>query len=243
MKPGVPEYVTIGNPFVYPPGNGVGLCPDVNTWIGPVADEAQALFNTCFQLLNGPDAPTLTIRELPNELIINLANLPGSNNVGEKYSQVDGATEAAVDRYLGGHGDSTYKFQGYLLYQLAGPTVSATDLNNPSQAVLIGQSDIKDSVSTIINYITDPTLGIVPTLEVKGSNTGHFLFVTMLVPTLLHRAAIISWLTMPLYYFAAVAYAYNDYIQYNPNNPTAGGQLLHSCKVETTLRFMRPHHI
>ncbi len=225
LKPGVPEYVTIGIPWVRPSGNGVGLCPDINTYLGPAADEAQALFNTCFKLLNGPDAPTLAIRELPNELIVNLQNLPGSNNIGESYNQVDGTTEAAVDQLLGGHGDSTYHFQGYKLYQLASSTVGASDLNDNTKAVLIKQVDIQDSVATIINYIKDPTLGLVPTLEVAGTNTGivnSFDITTDAFAT----GSSNQLVNHTTYYFAAVAYAYNNYIPYNPNNPAAGGQLL-----------------
>ncbi len=33
--------------------------------------EAQALFDNNFNILNGPDAPDLTVRELDQELIIN----------------------------------------------------------------------------------------------------------------------------------------------------------------------------
>lgn len=225
LNPGVPEWITIGIPWVRPTGNGVGLCPDINTYLGPVADEAQALFNTCFKLLNGPDAPTLQIRELPNELVINMVNLPGSNNFGESYKQVDGATEAAVDKLLGGHGDSTYVFQGYKLYQVANSTVGATNLNDNTQAVLIAQCDIQDSVATIINYITDPTLGIVPTLEVAGANKGivnSYNITTDAFATGSNNQLV----NHTTYYFAAVAYAYNDYLAYNPNDPTAGGQTL-----------------
>src|ERR1043165_336220 len=122
LTPGVAQYVTVGCLFVRPAG-GVGTPPCFASTIAPADDKAQQLFNTCFKLLDGPDAPTLAIRELKNQLIINMQNLPGSNNFGEAYDQVEGGAAQAV----AGHGDSTFTFEGYKLYQVANPKVSATD--------------------------------------------------------------------------------------------------------------------
>jgi len=225
LTPGISQFVTVGVVFVQPPGTGVGLCPDYTQNIDPADDEAQNLFNTCFQLLSGPDAPTLQIRELNNEVIINLVNLPGSNNVGENYTQVDGATASAVDQTLGGHGDSTYRFQGYKLYQVVNPTVSATNLTDATQAALIAEVDIKDGVSNIINFIKDPNLGLyVPVLEVAGHDAGvtnSFDITTDAFATGTNTQLI----NQTIYYFTAVAFAYNNYQQYNQADPQAGGQL------------------
>ena len=46
--------------------------------------EAQALFDNNFNILNGPDAPDLEIRELDKELIVTLSNGPTSNNLNRK---------------------------------------------------------------------------------------------------------------------------------------------------------------
>ncbi len=43
-------------------------------------DKAQSLFDNCFKILDGPDAPDLEIVELDRELIIFLTNPEGSNN-------------------------------------------------------------------------------------------------------------------------------------------------------------------
>ena len=51
--------------------------------------EAQALFDNNFNMLNGPDAPDLTVRELDQELIITLSNGGTSNNLDESYSEKD----------------------------------------------------------------------------------------------------------------------------------------------------------
>ncbi len=45
-----------------------------------------------------------------------------------------------------------YKFQGFKVYQVAGPTVRATDLENPDLARLIFRRDIKDGINDIVNY-------------------------------------------------------------------------------------------
>ncbi|HWB64655.1 MAG TPA: hypothetical protein VG603_14160 [Chitinophagales bacterium] len=224
LKPGVSQYITVGAVWVRPSGNGVGLCPDFNNTIGPADDKAQALFNTCFKLLDGPDAPTLQIRELSKQLIINLIN-PTGNNKGEGYNQVDGSTAQAVNQYLGGNGDSTYKFQGYRLYQVSSPTVSASDLSDVNKAVQIAEVDVKDGVAKIINYIKDPVLGLVPTLEIDGNDAGvtNSFNVTKDYFATGSNSELVNHKT---YYYAAIAYAYNNYKQYDPTQPTAGGQLI-----------------
>ena len=52
-------------------------------------DKAQALFDNCFQVLNGPDAPDVSIVELDQELVLNLSNGPTSNNFLEQYIEFD----------------------------------------------------------------------------------------------------------------------------------------------------------
>ena len=53
-------------------------------------DKAQALFDNCFEIVSGPDAPDVTIQELENELILYMTNdNPLSNNYREDYLQLD----------------------------------------------------------------------------------------------------------------------------------------------------------
>jgi len=62
-------------------------CPDLHE-LRAADDLAQALFNNCFILPNGPDAPDLDWIELDRELIMILSNDPNSsNNAFELYSE------------------------------------------------------------------------------------------------------------------------------------------------------------
>lgn len=226
LRTGQPQYVTVGVVFVRPAG-GVGLPPNFETTIGPADDKAQALFDACFKLLDGPDAPSLEIREMSNSLIINLRNNPGSNNVGESYEQV--STEIPKFFVVGGDtivNDTTYNFQGYKLYQVVGPTVSATDLDDPAKAKLVAfaQSDIKDDVSRIINFERNATLGLdLPVLKVDGSNKGiiNSIPITEDLFAIGNNKALVNHKT---YYYTAIAYAYNNYRPYNQDNPDPDAQ-------------------
>ena len=56
-------------------------------------DKAQALFDNCFEIVSGPDAPDVTIQELDKEVILMLTNdNPLSNNFQEGYSVFDPGT-------------------------------------------------------------------------------------------------------------------------------------------------------
>jgi len=127
--------------------------------------EAQALFDNNFNILNGPDAPDLTIRELDKELIFTLSNGPTSNNKNENYSEKDPYITKPTN--LANY--PNYKFQGYLVYQLKSATVSVTDLDDSDKARLVFRSDIKDTVSGIINQYLDPILGVYTPIEEVAS--------------------------------------------------------------------------
>ncbi len=222
LNPGVSQYVTVGVVFVRPAG-GVGVPPCFGTTIGPADDKAQQLFNTCFKLLDGPDAPTLAIREMKNGLIINLQNLPGSNNYGEAYDQKDGAAVQAVNQ-LGG-GDSTFTFEGYKVYQVANAKVSATDLEDPEKALLVAQVDIKNGISKIINFVKDASLGLyVPVLKVDGNDEGT-ISSFQVSQDLFATGSDNSLINHKTYYYTAIAYAYNNYKAYDQSNPQPNTQL------------------
>ena len=132
--------------------------------------EAQALFDNNFNILNGPDAPDLTVRELDKELIFTISNGENSNNQNESYSEKD----PYITKIFNLDPDTStyspnYEFQGYLVYQLKSATVSVTDLDDLDKARLIFRSDINDKVTGIINQYLDPILGVYTPIEEVAS--------------------------------------------------------------------------
>jgi len=127
--------------------------------------EAQALFDNNFNILNGPDAPDLTIRELDKELIFTLSHGETSNNQNESYSEKDPyiTKPANLANY------PNYEFQGYLVYQLKSATVSVTDLDDLDKARLVYRSDVNDTVTGIVNQYLDPILGVYTPIEEVAS--------------------------------------------------------------------------
>lgn len=51
--------------------------------------KAQALFDNCFRIINGPDAPDLNVQELDQKLVFYLTNSPTSNNYLNKYEELN----------------------------------------------------------------------------------------------------------------------------------------------------------
>ena len=177
-------------------------------------DKAQALFDNCFKVLNGPDAPDVDVVELDRELVLHLSNGATSNNFLEQYIEMD----PLIISPPGEDWDPYYRFQGYQVYQLSASWVSVTDLDNPDLARLIFQSDIVDEVENLVNYEFDATIGgNVPTLEVSASNLGieHSLQITDDQFATGDRELV----NHKPYYFMSVAYAYNEYKEYNQNDP------------------------
>jgi hypothetical protein len=138
-------------------------------------DKAQALFDNCFKVLNGPDAPQLTHQELNREVILYLSNPKTSNNYLEQYLERDPLLipPPPADQSPEGSFDPYYHFQGYQVYQLKDKTVSISDINNIELARLVAQVDVKDDIDKLVNVEYDEAIEAeVPTLMVNGNNQG-----------------------------------------------------------------------
>ncbi len=207
LNPGATNEIIVGAVWV-PEGNYP--CPTYTPLLR--ADRvAQGLFDSCFDLIDGPDAPDVSIIELDKELILTLSNGPGSNNFNEEYMEFDPLIPP-------GFQDSVYNFQGYSIYQLLRQTVPCDDFDNCDEARLVASVDIRDGIGTIVNYEPfDETPGIfTPTIKVEGDDTGirHSFritddrFATGDTRLINHKK----------YYFTAVAYAHNDFLTFDPNN-------------------------
>ncbi|GIV27684.1 MAG: hypothetical protein KatS3mg027_1498 [Bacteroidia bacterium] len=222
LKPGAVNNITFGLPWAQTPIKNQQLYSI--PLMKAADDKAQALFDNCFKILNGPDAPELTIQELDQELIIYLTNPPTSNNYAERYEETDvtilpvpGSTIAAL-----ANPDRKYRFQGYKVYQLRDETVTQTDLEDQSKARLIFQCDIKDGVTRLINYETDNESGqLVPKVKVDGADKGivkSFRITTdAFAVSTSGGTANNRLVNHKKYYFMAVAYAYNNYLTYKPD--------------------------
>ena len=186
-------------------------------------DKAQALFDNCFEIVSGPDAPDVTVQELENELILYLTNdNPLSNNYQEDYLQFDpGIPKFDIDGELYDSLSRSYSFEGYQIYQLANSEVSPADLGDIDQARLIFQCDVANDIDVVVNYVQDNDMGLpVPTLMANGDNEGvsHSFQVTKDAFAQGDNALI----NHKTYYFMALAYGYNNYEEYDPN--TGSGQ-------------------
>ena len=189
-------------------------CPDLTELYG--ADEkAQDLFDNCFELPRGPDAPTLDIIELDRELILVLTNDPviGSNNINEEYEEPGLGIPDGIE-------DSTYVFEGYRVYQVTGPDVSRQELNDQSKAREIFTIDVKNGITTIYNWESVPNpiqgqpLVYFPVEQVEGSDSGirHTLRVT---EDRFSRTTDTRLVNNKDYYFYVVAYGYNNFADFD----------------------------
>lgn len=192
-------------------------------------DKAQALFENCFRLLNGPDAPDLTAQELDKEIILYLRNTnPLSNNNGESYEELD-PTIPPTDT-AGVPNDQFYRFQGYQVFQLKNSGVSISDIEDLSLARPVFQCDIRDfdefgePIGQIINYEYDDQIGLpVPKEKVNGANDGISHSVKIKTD-LFASGSDTRLVNFKKYYYLAVAYGYNNYQDYNPNPEQLTGQ-------------------
>ncbi len=222
LKAGAVNYVTFGMPWAQTPIKNQQLYSV--ELLKTADDKAQALFDNCFKILNGPDAPDITIQELDQTLIVYLTNAPTSNNHNEKYREADvtilpvpGTTIAALQ-----NPDQYYRFQGYKVYQLVDNTVSQTDLSDASKARLVFQCDIQDSIARLVNYEYDASVGAyVPIVKVDGADAG-LKSTFKITADAFSSGTNNSIVNHKTYYFMAVAYAYNNYLTYKPDtDPTS----------------------
>ncbi len=214
LLPGACNYITVGIPWARTisgtPFESVDL-------LRVVDDKCQALFDNCFAVLNGPNAPTLVIQEMDKQLLLYITNyksLDAGNNEKEKYTEFD--PNIPNPDTLSPRNDSLYHFEGYQIFQLKDATVSSSDIDDPSKARLVVQCDVKNGVTKLVNWTFDASInGNVGKVMVDGTDQGiqHSFVLTEDKfatgdPTLINHKQ---------YYYLAIAYAYNNYKTYNPN--------------------------
>ena len=241
LEPGAVNYITFGVPWARATSGGAWASVEL---LRVVDDKCQALFDNCFKVIDGPNAPDLTIRELDQQLIVYLSNATLSNNYKEGYIELDPEipvsridTEVKKDTVMEitPHGDTVYipheeetkvetiydryyRFEGYKVYQLASAEVGADELSNSDKARLVFQCDVRNNVATLINYEFDESLHAnVPKQKVVGGDAGitHSFVLTQDQFAKGDNPNLVNHTT---YYYMAVAYAYNNFLPYNQDD-------------------------
>jgi len=181
--------------------------------------KAQALFDNCFEIMDPPTAPILEIVELENELVLLLDN-PFGNNVDESFAEEDNIN--IPDPVDGSPIDKVYTFEGYQIYQMKDNEAGVSEIGNRDKARLVAQCDIKNDIARIVNFEFNESLGFsTPKIMVEGENRGirHSFKIT---EDMFGEGALVNHKT---YYYIAIAYAHNEYAEYDPNDPDKlGGQ-------------------
>lgn len=218
LEPGNVNDITVG--VVFAQAETGGRLASVERLIA-ADDKAQALFDNCFKVLDGPDAPDLTIQELDNELILYLSNGDLSNNVDEGYQEVDPniVTPDTVEQILGRPYDNKYRFQGYQIYQVASNDVSVSQVADVAVSRLAFQCDIADNITTITNFDFDEELEAnMPITKVVATNDG--IVHSFKVTNDLFASGQSTLINYKTYYYIAIAYAYNNFKKYKQDTPT-----------------------
>jgi len=211
LEPGNVNDITVG--VVYARALSGGRLASVQK-LFDADDKAQILFDNCFKVLNGPDAPDINAQELDREIILYLSNPTTSNNYKELYVEEDPniiTPQEMID--LGLFYDNKYRFQGYKIYQMKDVDASVGDIKDDSKARLIYQVDIKDDITTIVNYeFNDEIKASIPTVETELRNEGikHSFQVT----NDLFASGDNRLVNFKTYYFLAIAYGYNQFKPY-----------------------------
>ena len=236
LRAGAVNYITVGIPWARATSGGAQASVDA---LKIADDKCQSLFENCFKVLDGPDAPTVYIEELENQLILYLTNLETSNNFAEGYEEEDPTipvdrvdevitvtydtvwcTISGIDTFiLQPHDVSTfdtieydnkYHFEGYMIYQCASADVSVTDIGDLNKVRLIAQCDIQNGISQLVNWIHDDAIGTsAPHEMVRGEDLG--IRHSYVITEDKFAAVTPQLVNHKKYYFFVLAYAQNNY--------------------------------
>lgn len=233
LKPGAVNEITFGMPWAQSPSKGGNI--QSLELLFSADDKAQALFNNCFKLLDGPEAPNMTIQEMNNELIFYLTNDKGKSNnftqFNNDYKEEDISIVSDPTSTISAlkNPDKYYRFEGYIVYQVKNDGVTSTDLSDRTKAIPVFQCDLANNYSRLVNYEPDLAVGsFVPKIKVEGANKGistTFKITDDAFSTLENRKLVNN----KTYYFIAIAYAHNEYLTYAPDVPVS---------VSSTANFM-----
>ena len=227
LKPGALNYITVGIPFAQAtsgsPWSSVELLREID-------DVCQALFENCFKVLDGPDAPTMVVQELNNEVILYITyENSASNNYNERYTEVDPSIVRAYTdenhvQHLYTDAQRSYIFEGYQIFQLKDANTSIADIGDETKARLVAQCDIENyydsteatlPIATLVNYTSNSTTGLLTgEVMVTGANKGiqHVFRINNDKFATGNNTKLVN---NKEYYYICVAYAHNRYKEYS----------------------------
>ncbi len=223
LEPGAVNDITIG--MVWARASSGGAWASVAE-VQRADDKAQKLFENCFKLVDGPDAPELSIIEYDKKLIFHIYNKKGSNNytdTPEDYKEKDPFIVCPTDEP---DCDVYYRFEGYQVYQLKDEDASIADIYDEEKAKLVFQCDIENyddngnPIDRMVNYYWDGEIqASVPQVMVEGENKG--IKHTFEITEDKFATGDKSLVNHKKYYYIAIAYAYNNYKKYDQTDENA----------------------
>jgi hypothetical protein len=227
MLPGVENNITIGAVWVPEVG---GNCPSFGK-LRICDDKAQLLFDSKFKLPFGPQSPDMAVKAFDGRFVFYLNNPYSSNNFNLAYGNPDSSGKYKEKAPLPDGfqvADSLYKFEGYVVYQLKNDKVSLSQIRkkdgtiDETKARIVMQCDKKNGIKQIYNFEKDPEISedfFIPKLMASGKDSG-IISNFSLTEDAFGSGDNKRLVNYKDYYYAAVAYGYNNYSLFNP----AGGQ-------------------
>ncbi len=231
LAPGAVNYVTFGLPWAR---TTAANSPKSSIPLLKVADDkAQALFDNCFKVLSGPEAPDMTIQEMDNELILYFTNKPGSNNYLNQYKELDvsiivdtlgtpaSGTVAAVPPHFD-NVDKYYHLEGFKVYQLKNASITQEELHDQSKAKMVFSCDINNGIQRLINYEYDPSIGGDVAIDKTEGQTSFDKGLQSTFHFTQDQFSVASdkkVVNNKTYYFYCVAYGYNEFGKYKEDAP------------------------
>ncbi|MBP7462760.1 MAG: hypothetical protein KA793_00410 [Bacteroidales bacterium] len=208
LKPGAVNDITIGAVYARAPSGGAWASVEA---VRKADDKAQVLFENCFRVLDGPDAPDLKIIEMDKQLIFHISNKTSSNNYLEQYAEKDPSIVCNEDL---DPCDEYYRFQGYQVFQLKNQSAGISDRYNQDLVRQVFQCDLKDGIDQIVNFNWSDELGAnVPSEEVNGLDEG--ITHTFVVTKDFFATGDNRLINHREYYYTAIAYGFNNTELYN----------------------------
>lgn len=190
LKPGAVNKITVG--VVWAKASTGGASGSLEL-LKAASRKAQGLFDNCFDILDGPDAPDVTVQELDQEVSLMFTNTKKIENYSEDIV-IDGKVQ-------------TYTFQGYRLFQLKDGTVGTGDLDDVDKVREVAVWDLDDSIDRLVNFPFDPVLNEpLKKLMVEGTNSGLVHSVS-LTDDLFATGSNKSLVNHKTYYYLLASYA------------------------------------